>query len=133
MKILITGAAGMLGSSMIPVLRDEQKHEIYPTDKNPEAGIEFLDVRDYGKVLEWAEKIKPDFIFHLAAETSLEICENDPHYAFATNTIGTQNVALVCKKLGIKMVYICTAGIFDGEKDGFYNEFDPAIPLSVYG
>ncbi len=133
MKILITGAGGMLGSAMIPVLRDEEGHEVYPTDKNSEEGIELLDVRDYEQVLAWAEKVRPDFIFHLAAETSLEVCENDPHYAFATNTVGTHNVALVCRKLGIKMVYICTAGIFDGEKDGFYNEFDQAVPLSVYG
>ena len=132
MKILITGAGGMLGSSMIPVLL-EAGHEIYPTDKNPEEGIEYLDVREYGQVLDWAEKIKPDLIFHLAAETDLEICENDPHHAYLTNTIGTHNVALVCKKFGIKMVHICTAGIFDGEKDAFYTEFDEVKPLSVYG
>jgi len=132
MKILLTGAAGMLGSSMIPILK-EAGHEIYATDKNPEVGVDFLDVRDYGRVLELSTELQPDFIFHLAAETDLEICENDPHYAYDTNTIGTQNVALICKKLRIKMVYICTAGIFDGEKDAFYNEFDEAIPLSVYG
>jgi len=131
-KILITGSAGMLGSSMITVLREEG-YEIYPTDKNIEKGIEYLDVREYDQVLKWATRLQPDFIFHLAAETDLEVCENDRYYAYATNTIGTQNVALICKKLGIKMVYICTAGIFDGKKEGFYNEFDEANPLSVYG
>ncbi|MBI5766017.1 hypothetical protein HZA71_02200, partial [Candidatus Falkowbacteria bacterium] len=39
----------------------------------------------------------------MAAETDLEICENDSHHAYLTNTIGTHNVALVCKKFGIKM------------------------------
>lgn len=131
-KVIITGAAGMLGSSMIPVMREEG-YKVYPTDKNPEEGIEYLDVREYDQILDWANKVKPDFIFHLAAETDLEICENDPHYAYATNTIGTQNVALVCKKLDIKMVYICTAGIFDGKKDSFYSEFDDVTPLSIYG
>ena len=100
-KILITGSAGMLGSSMIPVLRAEG-YEIYPTDKNIEKGIEHLDVREYNQVLEWATRLQPDFIFHLAAETDLEICENDRYHAYITNTIGTQNVALVCKKLSIK-------------------------------
>jgi dTDP-4-dehydrorhamnose reductase len=132
MKILITGSGGMLGSSMIPVLQGEG-HEVHATDKNISDGIEFLDVRKYDQVLQWASRLTPDFIFHLAAETDIEICENDPQYAYATNTIGTQNVALVCKKLGIKMVYICTAGIFDGKKESFYNEFDEAVPLSVYG
>ncbi|NCN07239.1 FAD-dependent oxidoreductase [Candidatus Falkowbacteria bacterium] len=132
MKILITGSGGMLGSSMIPVLREEG-YDVYPTDKNPVEGIELLDVREYDQVLAWASRLQPDFIFHLAAETDLEICENDPEYAYSTNTIGTQNVALICKKLGIKMVYICTAGIFDGKKESFYNEFDEAIPLSIYG
>ena len=122
----------MLGSAMVPVLRGEG-HEVYPTDIRIEDGIEYLDVRDYQQVFDWAKKINPDFILHLAAETNLEVCENDPHHAYLTNTISTQNVALVCKNLDIKMVYICTAGIFDGEKDTFYNEFDEVTPLSVYG
>ncbi len=132
MKLLITGAAGMLGSAMVPVLR-EQGYEVYPTDIKIEEGIDYLDVRDYEAVLVYATKIKPDFILHLAAETDLEVCENDPKHAYLTNTVGTQNVALVCKKLDIKMVYICTAGIFNGEKDTFYTEFDEPIPISVYG
>lgn len=132
MRILITGAGGMLGSSMIPISR-EAGHEVYATDKNKSKGIDYLDVREYDQVLDWASRLRPDFIFHLAAETDLEVCENNPPYAYTTNTLGTQNVALVCKKLGIKMVYIGTAGIFDGQKEGFYNEFDEAIPLSVYG
>lgn len=132
MKILLTGSAGMLGSSMIPVLK-EGGYEVYATDLKPEEGIEYLDARDYNQVFDWAKKINPDFIFHLAAETDLEVCENDPKGAYLTNTISTQNVALICKQLDIKMVYICTAGIFDGKKEGFYNEFDEVIPLSVYG
>ncbi len=132
MRILITGAAGMLGGDMIKVLRQEG-HDVHPTDKNPEAGIEFLDVREHDQVLAWIKKLRPDIVLHLAAETSLEVCENDRNHGFATNTMGTQNVALICKKLDIKMVYISTAGIFDGEKDGFYNEFDEVTPLSVYG
>lgn len=132
MKILITGAAGMLGSAMVPVLRGDG-HEVYPTDIKTEAGIDYLDVRDYQQVFTWADKIRPDFILHLAAETDLEICENDPKHAYLTNTVGTQNIALVCRELDIRMVYICSAGIFDGKKDTFYNEFDEVTPLSVYG
>src|SRR3989338_8609362 len=108
MKLLITGCGGMLGSAMAPVLR-AVGHEVYATDLNAESGIDYLDVRDYQQVLAWAEKIRPDFILHLAAETDLEVCENDQKHAYLTNTIGTQNVALVCKKLNLKMVYICTA------------------------
>ncbi len=131
MKILITGSAGMLGSSVVPVLISAG-HEVYATDIRIEAGIDYLDVREYQQILEWAKKLNPDFILHLAAETDLEVCENDPKHAYLTNTIGTQNVALICKKLDIKMVYICTAGIFNGEKDTFYTEFDQPIPTSVY-
>jgi len=132
MKILITGAAGMLGSSMTPILR-ENGHEVYPTDIKIEEGIEYLNVRDYRQVLDWVKKIQPDFVLHLAAETDMEVCENKPKYAYLTNTLGTQNIALICKKFDIKTVYICTAGIFDGQKDTFYTEFDEVKPLSVYG
>lgn len=132
MRVLVTGAAGMLGSDMVPSFR-EVGHTVYATDLLPEEGIDHLDVRDYGEYLRWAERIKSDIVLHLAAETDLEKCERDPRAAYLTNTIGAQNGALIARRLGIKLVYICTAGIFDGEKDDLYTEFDPVTPLSVYG
>jgi len=133
MKILVTGAAGMLGSALCPILR-ERGHVVYATDiDSSDGGIEFLDVKSYGQVKEQIEKIEPSIVMHLAAETDVDKCELEPDHAYLTNTIGTQNVALVCQKHGIEMVYISTIGVFYGDKPEPYTEFDEPNPINVYG
>ena len=85
MKILVTGAAGMLADSMVPELR-ANGHEVLATDINTEvSGCTMLDVRDYDQFFRIADKFKPNYIFHLAAETDLEKCQADPDNAFRTN------------------------------------------------
>lgn len=125
MRILVTGAAGMLGSALVPYL--QKTHEVYPTD------IVELDVRKRHDVARGMLDINPDLVCHLAAETSLEVCEEEPDHAWLTNTIGTKNVALECRMSSIPMAYISSAGIFDGTKDGAYTEFDTPSPINVYG
>ena len=133
MRVLVTGAAGMLGSAARPALR-EAGHEVFATDIDTgDADVGYLDVREAKEVRAYAEKVQPDIIMHLAAETDVDLCENDIPHAFRTNTVGTQNVAYVCKDLDVPMVYISTAGVFDGKKEGLYHEYDPAIPVIVYG
>jgi len=133
MEILVTGAAGMLGSALCPMLR-EKGYEVYATDVHiSDEDIKYLDVRNYKQIKETVEKIKPNMIMHLAAETDVDKCELEPDHAYLTNTIGTQNVALVCQKYDIEMVYISTIGVFDGEKPEPYTEFDEPNPINVYG
>lgn len=134
MKYLITGANGMLGSALCPVL-SEAGDEIYPTDiniVNSTYNIRYLDVREKEQIQIAVNKIKPDFLFHLAAEVNVDKCELEPEHAYRTNTLGTENVALVCKESGIPMVYISTCGVFDGKKKGPYTELDKPNPVSVY-
>lgn len=133
MRILVTGAAGMLGSTLCPILK-EKGHEVYATDVDrSDEGIEYLDVRNHKQVKETIEKIKPDIIMHLAAETDVDKCELEPDHAYLSNTIGTQNVALICQKHDIEVVYISTIGVFDGDKPEPYTEFDEPNPINVYG
>lgn len=133
MRILVTGAAGMLGSSLVPTLREEG-HEVYPTDINvSDREIEFLDVRGIDKVFEFVNRLRPDLVMHLAAETDVDKCELEIEHAFMTNAIGTQNVALACQKDSIIMVYIISSvGVFDGKKEEPYIEFDEPNPINVY-
>lgn len=132
-KILVTGAAGMLGSSLVPLLQKEG-YEMYPTDINiSDEGTDLLDVRDLKAVFECIDGLKPDLVIHLAAETDVDKCEIEIDHAFMTNTIGTQNVALACQKNIITMVYVSSAGVFDGRKKQLYIEFDEPNPINVYG
>jgi dTDP-4-dehydrorhamnose reductase len=133
MKILVTGAAGMLGSALSPTLA-RIGHTVFATDLAPaEKGIKCLDVRRYAQVEGIVGKVKPDMVMHLAAETDVDKCELEPDHAFLTNTIGTQNVTLACQKHGIVMVYISTIGVFYGDKPEPYTEFDDPNPINVYG
>ncbi len=141
MLILATGTAGMLGSALVPALL-RAGHRVMATDidlsePHPwgESGppLGHLDVRDRAQVAHAFGEVRPDIVLHLAAETSLEISDADPDHAYLTNAIGTKYVALQASERGIPMVYISTAGVFDGLKEGAYTEFDRPNPLNVYG
>ena len=141
MKILVTGAAGMLGSSLVPTLTDAG-HDVVATDidmsdPRPWAArgprLQWLDVRQRVEVKDCFSSVRPDLVLHLAAETSLEISDIDPDHAYLTNTIATKYVALQARAAGIPMVYVSTAEVFDGTKTGPYTEFDWPNPVNTYG
>lgn len=137
MRVLITGAAGMLGSAVYPAFA-AAGHDVVATDLEPRevAGLPMgrLDVRVYSELIDAIEHSRADLVLHLAAETDLESCEADPDQAYRTNTLGTHNAAVACQARDLTLVYISTAGVFDGEKDdGPYDEFDLPRPINVYG
>jgi dTDP-4-dehydrorhamnose reductase len=131
----------MLGTSLVPIYR-AAGHNVTATDidlSNPEPwgphgpALEVLDVRERESLLQAFEKTRPDLVLHLAAETSLEVCDGDPDHAYLTNTVATKYVALECRRRDIPMVFISTAGVFDGTKSGAYTEFDQPNPINTYG
>lgn len=132
MKCFVTGANGMLGSALCPLL-SEKGHDVLMTDINVSSSqIRFLDIRELLNTRRYVAEIRPDIVFHLAAETDVDKCEIEVDHAYMTNTIGTENMALICQELDIPMVYISTCGVFDGRKPEPYNEFDQPNPISVY-
>ena len=133
MRILVTGASGMLGTSLVPILSKED-HTVLATDINLLSNsVKKLDVRNLEEMLEIARDFHPHIVAHLAAETDLETCERNAEYAYKENFVGTQNACVVCSELSIPLVYISTAGVFDGTKTEPYTEFDEPNPINVYG
>lgn len=141
MKILATGCAGMLGSSLVPTFV-AAGHEVVASDidlSNPTPWghggptLRLLDVRDRQQVRAAFDEVQPDLVLHLAAETSLEVSDADPDHAYLTNTIATRYVALEARRTGAAMTYISTAGVFDGSKEEPYTEFDAPAPINTYG
>lgn len=133
MKILLTGAAGMLGTDVAAELI-KQGHELIQTDINQRLPvIDALNVADRDAVLRKIEDTHPDYVFHLAAETNVDLCQKQPKHAYSVNSHGTRNIALACKKFDIRLLYVSTAAVFDGEKEKPYVESDKPKPANIYG
>ena len=107
-------------------------YEIKCTDKDVnEKWLSFLDFRNFDEYKKDVLKFKPDYLFHLGAYTDLEFCENNPDETYLTNTLSVENAVYIANELDIPLLYISTAGIFDGQKE-FYDEWDSPNPLGVY-
>lgn len=133
MKILVTGSEGMVGSALCPTLR-HLGHEVMATDLRPTtAACHMLDVRDARQVAGVVAAAKPDYVIHLAAETNVDRCEEEPLHAYATNAVGTEYVTLACRQRDIRLLYVSTAGVFDGAKSSPYVELNRPNPVNVYG
>ncbi len=126
--MLVTGAGGMVGSYVREAFTD---YDMVSTDIVE--GFGPMDIRDPAATKKAVEMTRPDVVLHLAAATDVDRCEQDPDWAFHTNAVGTQNIALACQALDVVLVYISTAGVFWGDKADPYTEFDVPNPANVYG
>jgi dTDP-4-dehydrorhamnose reductase len=126
MKILITGAAGQLGRALLEEA-GRLGWEAVATD------LEELDITDAGSVGEQLRRVKPGALINAAAATRVDDLEGDPDLAISVNALGPRNLAVACRRLGIKIVHISSDYVFDGTKAGPYLEWDSPNPLSVYG
>lgn len=129
-KIYIAGCGGMLGEAFYAQFKDE--YEIKCTDKDVnENWLSFLDFRDLEAYRKDVEEFAPDYLFHLGAYTDLEFCEVNVDDTYMTNTLSVENAVYIANKLDIPLLYISTAGIFDGKQD-LYDDWDLPNPLGVY-
>ena len=129
-KIYIAGCGGMLGEAFYAQFKDE--YEIRCTDKDVNSPwLSYLDFRDFDAYKKDVEEFNPDYLFHLGAYTDLEWCEQNADEVYLTNTLCVENAVYIANSLDIPLLYISTAGIFDGKKE-FYDDWDLPNPLGVY-
>jgi dTDP-4-dehydrorhamnose reductase len=138
MRILITGACGMLGVDLVNELAEQ--HELLLVDIKPlpsgiSKSMQFIkiDITDGSGFFKKATSINPDIVIHTAAYTDVDGSESNADTAFRVNAIGTRNVALACQRFDTVMLYISTDYVFNGEKKEPYTELDSPDPRSVYG
>ena len=139
MKIFVTGVGGQLGYDVVNELLS-RGHEVVGTDIVYESNILApyvkLDITDGQAVKNVLNECKPDAVIHCAAWTAVDAAEETENYdkVKAVNVDGTNNLALACKMLGIKMMYISTDYVFNGLGE---KPWDPDCkdykPLNVYG
>lgn len=126
MKVLVTGANGMLGQDLCPILEDVGCFVI-KTD------VDNLDITDEKMTDEVIGALHSDLIIHCAAYTNVEKAEDDPRAAYKINVLGTKNIAVAASKYDSTLVYISTDYVFDGKKDTPYLPTDKPNPINVYG
>jgi dTDP-4-dehydrorhamnose reductase len=129
-KIYMAGVGGMLGEAFYTIFKNEYELKCTDIDVNEE-WLSFLDFRNLEIYKEDVKAFKPDYLFHIGAHTSLEYCDENPDDAYDTNTVAVENAVFIANELNIPLLYISTAGIFDGNKD-VYDDWDLPNPLGHY-
>lgn len=125
MDILITGAKGLLGTNIRPIL--ERAHKVIALD------IDEWDITDIDRGEAVLDTYRPHVLINLAAITDVDGCEAIPELAEKVNAFGPAILARLCKDRGVKLIHFSTDYIFDGKKASPYREDDIPNPLSVYG
>lgn len=141
MKILITGANGLLGQHLVKLLIDTTSHEIVATGKG-ECRLPFsfseqyqyysLDITDGMAVDSFLAQHQPGLIIHAAATTQVDECELNQVHCYDINVTATRFLISAARNVGAHLIYISTDFVFDGFH-GPYVETDQAEPISYYG
>ncbi len=126
MKLLVTGAAGMLGRDLM-LAAGNAGHEVVGFGRTE------LDVADAAQVSRKIELERPDVVINSAAWTDVDGAETAEPEALAVNGAGAGNVAAAAAAVGASVVYVSTDYVFDGAKGEPYVESDQPAPLSAYG
>lgn len=134
MRILVTGASGLLGLNLS--LEMTASHAIIGVDRSKLGGVPFdlqtADLLEAGACSRLIDSVRPEAVIHTAANALIDACEADPEGARRLNADLPGELAEVCARRGIYMLHISTDAVFDGTKDGFYTETDAPNPLSIY-
>lgn len=132
MKILVSGASGLLGSALLKVALQSGVIAVPAYNSHPLNGGLQMDITEQSQVHATIRQVAPDYVIHTAAFTDVDACEIEPQRAWDVNALGTKNVAEACEEHGARLIYISTDYVFDGE-DGPYSEDAPTHPINVYG
>ncbi len=125
MKILVTGANGLLGKELVNVF--SKKNEVYGLGKR---GLDISVKKEVDGVF---SKIKPDLVINTAAYTNVDGAEEERIEAIETNAFGPLFIAEACEEIGAKLIQISTDYVFKGDLNGYDENYDDFKPINCYG
>lgn len=126
MKVLVTGVTGQLGYDVGRELSKRRIEYIGTSSKE-------LDITDWLAVDRLLQEYHPDVVIHCAAYTKVDMAEDNPAQCWEVNVDGTRNIAVACRNIGAKMLYISTDYVFPGTDNRFYETTDSVGPVNTYG
>ena len=130
-KIFIAGGSGMLGTAFYEVFKNDFNLKITDKDLN-DKWVDYLDFNNENEYKKIVNEFNPDFLFHIGALTDLEYCEKNIDLTYISNTISVETAVNISNSLNIPLLYISTAGIFDGKQET-YDDWDTPNPINHYG
>ncbi|MDO4325639.1 MAG: dTDP-4-dehydrorhamnose reductase [bacterium] len=126
MKVLVTGVKGQLGHD---VMNELAKRGI----EGIGVDVDEMDITDAAACKKVITEAAPDAVIHCAAYTAVDAAEDNVDVCRKVNADGTRNIAMVCKDLNCKLMYISTDYVFDGQGTRPWEPDDERKPLNVYG
>jgi dTDP-4-dehydrorhamnose reductase len=134
MRVLVTGAAGMLGTDVCADLA-ARGHETIKAARPQEGreGVLPLDITDTKATVALLRDVRPDAVINCAAWTDVDGAERNPDPAYKVNALGSWNLAHAAGEVGAWLLTVSTDFVFDGRKKAPYTEFDATNPLGAYG
>ncbi len=132
MTVMVTGAEGMLGNVLLQLL-EQKKIAHIPVDFNSKHGAINADICNPEQMFSIIKKTKPDFIFHTAAQTNLDLITADKSRGYKVNAWGTNVLAAAAASYNIPIAYISTDYVFDGTRTEPYNEYNTPRPIKEDG
>jgi len=136
--VLITGAAGFLGSQVASIAR-QRGYDVIATDltrsQRKDLAWDRMDTTSPEQVRTVMTRSHPDAVIHCAALADVKYCEENKERARQVNVVGTRNLASMCRELGSKLIYVSTDQVFRGSitPDRKYSEVDAPDPVNYYG
>lgn len=130
-KMYIAGCGGMLGDAFYNYYKNKFKLKCSDINFKINKWLDYLDFNDFKNYYNTVNLFKPDVLVHLGALTDLEFCEANPKLTYLTNYTSVENATYIANDLNIPLVFISTAGIFDGKKTE-YDDWDIPNPLCHY-
>lgn len=134
-RILITGASGLVGRNLVKHCssRFAVAGTYLTRDYKPEnCRLYKLDLKDTAQMENLLDEVRPSIVIHSAGLTSIDYCQKHQKEAEEMNYRATAQIAAFCAKRGIRLIYLSTDMVFDGEKGG-YTESDTSEPINYYG
>ncbi len=133
MRVLVTGAKGLLGNKIMDVFKRESEYELLACDLSAgHDGILSLDITDHRKVMDAVGSFKPSTIINAAAYTNVDKAEVEKEIAYKVNATAVGHLADAANTFDAKLIHISTDYVFDGEK-GNYSEESLPSPINYYG
>nr|NNM89680.1 dTDP-4-dehydrorhamnose reductase [Bacilli bacterium] len=124
MRVLITGANGMLGTDLVQQL---SAHTLIALTQDD------LDITDHLATMTMVKEHRPEVIINAAAFTNVDLCEDAIDEAYRVNALGPRNLAIAASAVDASLVHISTDYVFAGDDPQARREYDETRPVSIYG